>query len=239
MTAINWKSAQLDLARVGQQPGVADGVPGPKTYTALLSHVAGRSADATIRAIAGVMAVQMPLYGFDQSAERLAEFAAETANETGGYKVFQENMCYSAKRLMQVWPSRFPTLASAQPYAWDPSDPDREDIALANMVYGSRMGNEANGTDDNDGWDHRGGGMLQHTGAAEYARLLARLGFTPDDVRDPAKSVIAACDYMVRANTMDFVDRGDFRGARRSVNGGYIGVDEVATRRARALQVLL
>lgn len=101
------------------------------------------------------------------------------------------------------------------------------------------MGNQDNGTDDDDGWDHRGRGMLQHTGAAEYATLKSRLGLEPDDVADPAKSVLAACDFMQRAKTMQFVDKGDYPGARRSVNGGLIGVDEVGVRRNRSLKVLL
>lgn len=237
--SINVRQTQINLKAAGYDPNGIDGIAGGGYYAALLAHNAGRQKDAVITAIGKVMATQIPLYGFDSSPQRLAEWIAETSNETGGFKVFQENMCYSAKRLMQVWPSRFPTLASATPYAWDPSDPDREDIALANYVYGGRMGNELNGTDDNDGWDHRGGGMLQHTGAGEYQRLKDRLGFDPDDVRDPAKSVIAACDFFTRAKTMGFVDRGDYRGARRSVNGGYIGVDEVATRRTRTLKVLV
>lgn len=239
MTKIDWTRTQTKLNAAGYSPGGIDGKPGRMSYTALFAHQAGRQADAVIRAIGQEAAIALPAYQIDQSAERLAEFLAETANETGGFTRFEENLRYSAKRLMAVWPSRFKTLAAAQAYAWDPSDPDREDIALANLVYGSRMGNQLDGTDDDDGWDNRGRGMLQHTGAAEYAVLKARLGLEPDDVADPAKSVLAACDFMQRAKTMQFVDRGDFRGARRSVNGGYIGVEEVATRRARSLKVLL
>lgn len=238
MTAIDVRAAQTKLKAAGYDPNGIDGIPGGGFFTALFAHQAQRQPDATLRAIGKTAAVILPLFGWTADANRLAEFLAETGNETGGYKAFQENMCYSAARLMQVWPSRFPTLAKAQPFAWDPSDPDREDIALANYVYGGRMGNELNGTADDDGWDHRGGGMLQHTGAGEYQRLKDRLGYDPDDVRDPAKSVLAACDFMARARTISFIDRGDFAGARKSVNGGAIGLSEVATRRARSLKVL-
>lgn len=238
MTAINWRRTQTLLLGTGYDPNGVDGIAGKGTFTALFAHQARRQPDATLRAIGGVAAAVLPVFGWTADAERLAEFLAQTAHETGGFTSFAENMCYSAARIMQVWPSRFPTLASAQPYAWDPSDPDREDIALANYVYGGRMGNEKNGTDDDDGWDHRGGGMLQHTGAAEYEKLRERLGFTPDDVRDPAKSVIAACDYLARAKTQGFIDRGDWPGSRKSVNGGTLGLAEVATRRARTLMVL-
>jgi len=226
--AIDIRRAQTRLKAAGFDPNGIDGIAGCGYYAALLAHNAKRPVDATLLQIGGVMAAQLPLYGWDATAERLAEWVGETSNETGGYTVFAENMNYSAKRLTEVWPARFPTLASAQPYANNPR-------ALANKVYGDRMGNRP---DTDDGYDNRGGGLLQHTGAAEYARLLQRLGFDPDDVRHPGKSVIAACDFLARAGTQAFVDRGDFRGSRKSVNGGYIGVDEVAARRNRTLQVL-
>jgi len=237
--AINVRQTQKNLKTAGYDPSGIDGIPGGGYYAALLAHNAQRQADNTIRAIGKVMAVQIQLYGFDNSPAVLAEWIAETAHETGGFKVFQENMCYSATRLMQVWPSRFKTLEQAKPYAWDPSDPDREDVELANYVYGSRMGNESNGTNDDDGWDHRGGGLLQHTGAAEYKCLKDRLGFEPDDVRNPAKAVIAACDFFTRAKTMSFAASDNFVGSRRSVNGGIIGLNEVALRRLRTLEVLV
>lgn len=225
---IDIRRAQTRLKAAGFDPNGIDGIAGRGFYAALLAHNAKRPVDDTLRTIGGVMAAQLPLYGWDATPERLAEWVGETSNETGEYTVFAENMNYSAKRLTEVWPSRFPTIAAAQPYANNPR-------ALANNVYGGRMGNRP---ETDDGYDNRGGGLLQHTGAAEYARLLQRLGFDPDDVRHPGKSVIAACDFFARAGTQALVDRGDFRGARKSVNGGYIGVDEVAARRNRALRVL-
>lgn len=236
-TKIDWECTQKRLTNAGYGTAGVDGVPGKRTYAALLGYVAGRQPDAVLLAIGIQAARSFPTYKVD-TCERVAEFIAQTCHETGGYTRFEENMRYSAKRLMAVWPSRFPTLASAQPFAWDPSDPDREDEALANLVYGGRMGNQLNGTDDDDGWDHRGGGMLQHTGEAEYRALRERLGYDSDDVRDPAKSLVAACDYMTRAGTFRLVDNGDYVGARVSVNGGKIGIDDVTKLRNRGLKVL-
>jgi putative chitinase len=62
--------------------------------------------------------------------------------------------------MMQIWPSRFPTMASAQPYAGNPR-------ALANKVCDGRMGN-AVGSDD--GWHFRGRGGSQTTGREGYER---------------------------------------------------------------------
>ncbi|KSV77532.1 hypothetical protein [Sinorhizobium sp. Sb3] len=67
---------------------------------------------------------------------------------------------YSAERLTQVWPSRFPAIASARPFARDPRK-------LANRVYGGRMGNAA----PDDGWRYRGRGLPQITGKENYAKF--------------------------------------------------------------------
>lgn len=222
MTAINWKKAQAALGVT------SDGLPGPVTYGALFGFAAGRVANDTDRAIGRQFAAVATKYGVTVSAERLADFLAQTSHESAGYTRFSENMNYSAKRLTQVWPSRFPTIDSATPYANNPR-------ALANKVYGDRMGNRV-GTDD--GWNNRGGGMLQHTGAGEYSLLKARLGYSPDDVRDPAKSVVAALDFYQRRDVFAFVDKGDTTGARRAVNGGTLGLVEVNKKRARLLGIL-
>lgn len=76
---------------------------------------------------------------------RICHFLAQCFVESRGFTDVEEDLSYSAKRLVQVWPKRFPTIESAAPYAHNPE-------ALANKVYGGRMGN----TDPGDGWKFRG-----------------------------------------------------------------------------------
>src|SRR3979411_3240388 len=90
-----------------------------------------------------------------------AHVMAQISHECGAGHDVVENLNYTAGRMMQVWPSRFPTMASTQPYAGNPR-------ALANKVYNGRMGN-ASGSDD--GWNFRGRGASQTTGRDEYQRL--------------------------------------------------------------------
>lgn len=79
-----------------------------------------------------------------------------------------ENLNYtSAARIRAVWPSRFPTVASAQPYVRNPK-------GLANKVYNGRMGNRT-GTDD--GWMYRGRGQVHITGRANYDKASAVVGY--------------------------------------------------------------
>ena len=65
---------------------------------------------------------------------RMAGFLAHVAHESNECRSLTENLRYSAKRLRAVWPSRFPTLAAAAPYADNPE-------GLANRVYANRLGN--------------------------------------------------------------------------------------------------
>ncbi|GHC61701.1 chitinase [Limoniibacter endophyticus] len=95
------------------------------------------------------------------SDRELAYILATVFHETGGkMQPVEENLNYSAARIRQVWPSRFASVAAAQPYANNPQK-------LANKVYGGRMGN----TRPNDGWLFRGRGLPQITGAENYKKF--------------------------------------------------------------------
>lgn len=223
----------LDGALAGESPPRFGAVPRPGGLRIgkVLEHVVGRAEDANIRAVADAITEHAPRYGQDATPERMAEFIAQIANETGGFAHFSENLNYSAKRLTEVWPGRYPTLAAAQPYARNPE-------ALATHTYGGRMGN----TQAGDGWRFRGRGALQLTGRANYERFGQLLGLdlvgNPDLAADPAVSVLIALEFFKQGRVNVAIDRGDFRQARKITNGGYIGVEEVARLRAKALQVL-
>lgn len=174
---------------------------------------------------------------------RVAAFAATIGHESNGGRVLEENLRYSAARLVAVWPNRFPTIAAALPYAWDPSDPDREDVALANLVYGARMGNQANGTDDDDGWERRGRGLIQLTGMQAYidaARALGKPFDThPDLAAQPAHAAAIACWTWAQWKGCNrLADAGDVNGWRRAINGGLNGLADVQARYAAALRVM-
>jgi len=244
MTQIDWRRSQTALARRGFDPGPIDGAPGVRTYAAALSYVARRPLGEFGTRAGATLATMIPKYGVNSSADALAQFFANTCHETGGYRVFAEGMAYSAKRLMEVWPTRFPTLKSAIPYAWDASDPDREDIALANYVYGGRLGNEDNGTADMDGWNFRGGGWIQTTGKDNYRRAQAVTGLPlltcPELLHDPITSIEPACAFWkgVGCNSLAVIDTTG-RAARIKVNGGTIGLNDVMKDTARILQVIV
>ena len=108
----------------------------------------------------GTMKKAMEFYKF--TPVRAAHFFAQTSHETGNFRLFTENLNYSAKGLQSTFKKYFPTLEKALLYQRKPQQ-------IANLVYASRMsnGNEASG----DGWKFRGRGALQTTGKANYQAL--------------------------------------------------------------------
>lgn len=98
------------------------------------------------------------------AALNLTSYALATAHhETGGtFGPVTENLNYTtAARIRAVWPKRFPTVASAEPYV-------RNSTGLAGKVYGDRadLGNR----NAQDGWFYRGRGLAQITGRANYSK---------------------------------------------------------------------
>ena len=105
---------------------------------------------------------------------RTAHFFGQTGHETGGFRVFSENLNYSANGLKKVFGKYFPGNL-AEEYARNPEK-------IANRVYGNRMGNgdEASG----DGYKFRGRGALQLTGKNNYKSFSKFLN-NPDILEDP------------------------------------------------------
>ncbi|HTK34534.1 MAG TPA: hypothetical protein VL358_04500 [Caulobacteraceae bacterium] len=185
------------------------------------------------------------------TARRVRHWVAQLHHESAGFTILEECLSYSAERLHIVWPSRFPTLASAEPYARNPR-------ALAEKVYGGRGGNSRPG----DGWNYRGGGLIQLTFHDGYAAASAYCGLdlvaSPDLARqpgpacaiaaawwahhglnqvvdaDPDETVVADLHARIKANEDD-----DVRQARRVINGATLGLADVMAQLQRAATIWL
>jgi putative chitinase len=148
----------------------------------------------------------------------VAHVMAQISHECGAGHDVVENLNYSAGRMMQVWPSRFPTMASAAPYAHNPR-------ALANKVYNGRMGNAA-GSDD--GWTFRGRGAAQTTGREGYQRLAKATGLDvvnhPELVIDPRHFLACGVADFINCGCLPFARDDDVLGVTRKLNGGTVGL---------------
>lgn len=213
-----------DLAQAGL---AEDGDVGPMTLAALFRYMgAGKYAS-----ILGATASRDFAAHEVNTSLRIAHWFAQFAHESAHFQRYEEGLSYSAERLMEVWPRRFPNLAAAKPYARNPE-------ALANKVYGGRMGNNSAG----DGYRYRGRGP-QITGRENY-RLAERgtglpLLANPDLAALPENFTLLACDYWDRNSCNRLADRDDLVGITEVVNGGRIGISDRKVLLLKALRVLV
>lgn len=149
---------------------------------------------------------------------RIVHFLAQTHNETGGFKVFVENLNYSESGLLKTFPSYF-TATSAKIYA-------RKPAAIANRAYANRMGNgnEASG----DGWKYRGRGIIQLTGKSNYQAYKNYSGVDVVNRPELAARIDIALDiagwYWKKNNINALADNDDVLAVTKRVNGGTIGL---------------
>lgn len=182
--------------------------------------------DSKIPGLRAAMVAQAPevfaKWKFDTD-DIVAIFFGQVSEECGAGTEVVENLNYTAKRMMAVWPSRFPTLASALPYAGSPQK-------LANKVYNGRMGNRPN---SDDGYTYRGRGATQTTGHDGYAALAEVTGLdllgNPDLVNDVRYFLESAAADFVKCGCLPFARRGDIEGVTHHLNGG---LTNLASRKA-------
>jgi len=145
---------------------------------------------------------------YKMTPERAAHFFAQTAHETGGYQTFTENLNYSSAGLMKVFGKYFPgNLADL--YAKQP-------VKIASRVYGSRMGNGAEATQE--GYKFRGRGALQTTGKNNY-KLLSEHLEKPEIMDNPD---LVATDYAFESAIYFFDSNKLWAIADKGVNANTI-----------------
>lgn len=162
---------------------------------------------------------------FKLSTAQAAHFFGQCAHESGGFKVFSENLNYSADGLSKIFKKYFPSVAAAQPYARKPEK-------IANKVYANRMGNgpESSG----DGWKFRGRGPIQLTGKDNYTAFSQAIGrpdvLTNPDIVATELAFESALWFFNKNNLFAIADKGVTDAVigqiTRRVNGGTHGLDD-------------
>lgn len=167
---------------------------------------------------------------FSAGDSEIPDFLGQVLHESAMLERLEEGLYYKTPgRLMAIWPSRFASLADERPYLCNPE-------ALANKVYGGRMGNNSPG----DGWRNRGSGLIQITGADNLRAVQAATGIPvydrPELLRRPSAEALRVCIAWWEGNIPDSV-MGDIVKVTKRVNGGTVGLADrkALTDEARAV----
>lgn len=156
--------------------------------------------------------------------ERVWMFLAQCGHETGGFTIFEENLNYSAERLIVVFKKYFPTIEAAQQYARQPQK-------IANKVYANRNGNGPE--ESGDGWRFRGRGCIQLTGKYNYIKFAKSMWKdweiivnNPERVSvDKITCLLTALWFWSTNQLNKLSDVGDITGVTKIINGGLNGID--------------
>jgi len=162
------------------------------------------------------------------NVERISHFLAQTNYESGYMNYVEENLNYSAERLLKVFPKYFKTLDEAKEYEY-------KGEKIANKVYANRMGNgsEASG----DGWKYRGRGLIQLTGKNNYLEFSRWYNDSkifvdsPDLLLQPQFAVLSAFFYWDTHKLNDYIvenvdDYTICKLLTKKINGGLHGLQD-------------
>ena len=184
-----------------------------------LDKLKGHIPDTVIGQIPGVMdtfQINTPL--------RLAHFLAQCGHESGGFKLTNENLNYSADGLKKIFPKYFAQAGLAESYARQPEK-------IASRVYGGRMGNGDEST--KEGFKFRGRGQIQLTGKSNYSEFDK---FVNEDIL--ANPDLVATQYPLLSAAWFFhknglnaiadkgADDATVTSVTKRVNGGTIGLPD-------------
>ena len=182
-------------------------------------------------------ALEQALPDYDiNTPQRVAAFIAQCAHESGGFRALKENLNYKAATLRKIFPKYFPDDATANHYA---SLPNKQE-AIANRVYGGRMGNgpEASG----DGFRYCGRGLIQLTGKQNYQNFADSIETPVEDIPEFLATfegaVQSACWFWEANNLNQWADKGDILTLTKRINGGTIGLEDRIKHYEHALHVL-
>ena len=166
--------------------------------------------------------------------QRIAAFLAQCAHESANFTAIRENLNYRAETLMKIFAKYFPGgLAEAKQF-------EHNQEAIANRIYGGRMGNGPEST--GDGFRYCGRGLIQLTGKDNYTWFAASLHITPDEASEYLQTfegaAQSACWFWETNNLNKFADAEDIKGMTKVINGGYIGLDDRIAHYEHAKHVL-
>ena len=155
---------------------------------------------------------------------RLAHFLAQCGHESGGFKLTNENLNYSADGLKKIFPKYFAQAGLAESYARQPEK-------IASRVYGGRMGNGDEAS--KEGFKFRGRGYIQLTGKSNYTEFDK---FVDDDILGnpdlvATKYPLLSAAWFFHKNGLNTIsdkgaDDATVTSVTKRVNGGTIGLPD-------------
>jgi putative chitinase len=168
-------------------------------------------------------------YKINDNGLRLAHFMAQVLHETGGFKILYESLNYTPEALIGLFSRARISIEDANKYGRTDQHAADERM-IGNTIYGGpwaklNLGN----TDEDDGYNFRGTGLLQMTGRGSRTTIGTNLGVDlvddPDNAADPEYLLSIACEEWNEKGCNPFADADDVLKITKKINGGTNGLD--------------
>lgn len=178
-----------------------------------------------------------PKYGIINN-DMFHEFFANVAHECGEFTIMSESLNYSVDALKRMFGRHRISIADAEKYGRSATQKANQRM-VGNIIYGGKWGLQNLGnTLTNDGFDLRGGGMMQITGRRNYQRFTDwynKLNNTKYPLEEIAVlirtneliSIHAACWlFAIEKKLIDEADADQITATRKAINGGTNGLED-------------
>ena len=139
-----------------------------------------------------------------------AAIMAQVGHESGNFTTLTENLNYKPQGLLGLFKKYFGSKDQAEEYS------SKGPPAIADRIYGGRMGNAPEGS--GEGFLYRGRGFIQLTGKSNYKKF----GYDSDP--DKVAQVDVAAETAMKFILGYKGDWGDVKSLTKFVNGGTIGL---------------
>ncbi|WP_347116198.1 glycoside hydrolase family 19 protein [Leclercia sp. S52] len=200
---------------------------------AQFQKAAGLSAELAARWYPHIDAA-MKEFGITAVNDR-AMFIAQLGHESAGFTSLEENFNYSVDGLKKTFGKRLISYQCEMLGRVDGKQTARQP-QIANLVYGGRMGNIAEG----DGWKYRGRGLLQITGRENYTKCATALKLdlvsTPELLEQERHAARSAAWFFALRGCLLY--SGDIVRVTQIINGGQNGLADRKVRYSRAQAAL-
>lgn len=142
-------------------------------------------------------------------------FLAQTSHESMNYSRLEESFKYKPETLLKIFKKYIKDIEDAKQLLSQGAE------AVANRVYGGRLGNAKN-----EGYKYRGRGIIQLTGKTNYLNYSKLVGAdlvkNPDLAKNKDIAIQIACCY--------YVNRGclgkSIKDCTKLINGGLNGLED-------------
>jgi putative chitinase len=206
-----------------------------------LARFAPRAKPEFVTVLAGEGNAVLTRFGINRNPKRFCHFMAQVAHECVGFTVVEENLNYSAARMVQVFG---PGKHSAAITAGEARRLAGNRQAFAERVYGlgnPRKARDLGNTEPGDGYRYRGRGFMQITGRAAYREMGRKIGVdlegNPDLAAQPLYALMTAAAFWDGRRLNDYADQDNIEIITKRINGGHNGLPDRKARFSSAQRI--